>query len=42
MTNVSASLEQRVRSYLDANCQACHQPGGDGPTWDARFDTPLS
>jgi regulation of enolase protein 1 (concanavalin A-like superfamily) len=41
MTNLSASLQERVRSYLDANCQACHQPGGEGPTWDARYDTPL-
>jgi mono/diheme cytochrome c family protein len=24
----SASLEWRVRSYLAANCAACHQPGG--------------
>jgi len=42
MTNLSASLENRVRSYLDANCEACHQPGGQGPTWDARCDTPLA
>ena len=42
MTNLSASLQDRVRSYLDVNCQACHQPGGQGPTWDGRFDTPLA
>jgi hypothetical protein len=41
MTNLSASLQERVRSYLDANCEECHQPGGQGPTWDARYDTPL-
>src|ERR1019366_7160589 len=28
MTNLSASLQERVRSYLDVNCQTCHQPGG--------------
>jgi hypothetical protein len=42
MTNASASLQDRVRSYLDVNCEQCHQPGGQGPTWDARFDTPLA
>ena len=41
MTNSSVSLQQRVRSYLDANCEECHQPGGQGITWDARYDTPL-
>jgi uncharacterized repeat protein (TIGR03806 family) len=29
-TDESASLEWRVRSYLAANCAACHQPGGSG------------
>jgi hypothetical protein len=42
MTNGNAALQDRVRSYLDVNCEQCHQPGGQGPTWDARFDTPLA
>ncbi len=41
VTNASASLDFRVRSYLDANCSHCHRPGGVRSSWDARFDTPL-
>ncbi len=37
------SLEYRVRSYLQANCAACHFPGGPTPAaWDARIVNPLA
>jgi glucose/arabinose dehydrogenase/mono/diheme cytochrome c family protein len=32
------SLTDRVASYLDVNCGACHQPGGSGgPAFSARY-----
>ena len=42
VTNTAAPLNTRVRSYLDANCSHCHQPGGVGAFFDARFETPLA
>jgi glucose/arabinose dehydrogenase len=42
LDDASASLEVRVRSYLDANCAGCHQPGGNSRgLFDARFEAPL-
>ncbi len=37
----SATLEQRMRSYLDSNCAHCHRVGGVNANWNAEFDTPL-
>ena len=40
-TDISATLEQKVRSYLTANCVNCHQPGGTGNgNFDTRYFTP--
>ncbi len=40
-TDTSASLMERARSYLDANCSYCHRPGGVQALWDGRYQTPF-
>lgn len=39
----TATLTHRFKSYTDANCAYCHQPGAPGRgEWDGRFSTPLA
>lgn len=40
--DTKASLDHRVKSYLDANCAHCHHPGGVAANFDASFNSPLS
>lgn len=43
LSDPQATAEERVRSYLDANCAFCHRPGGVGfSNFDARAEIPLA
>ena len=41
VSDTSATLLNRVRSYLDSNCAQCHRPNEVG-RYDARYDTPVA
>ncbi len=40
--NYNASLEQRAKAYLDANCAYCHRPGGTFSNFDLRYTTSVA
>ena len=40
VTDTTQTLDNRVRSYSDANCALCHRPGGTNAYFDVRYDTP--
>ncbi|PYJ07127.1 MAG: hypothetical protein DMF06_16620 [Verrucomicrobia bacterium] len=40
ISNGTAPIQHRMRSWIDSNCSQCHRPGGQGPGYDARFYTP--
>lgn len=37
-----ATVEHRVRSYLDSNCSHCHRPHTNSGRWDGRFERDLA
>ncbi len=41
VTDTTAPIQFRMRSWIDSNCSQCHRPNGYCPSYDARFYTPL-
>jgi uncharacterized repeat protein (TIGR03806 family) len=41
-TGADATLTERARSYLHANCSMCHRPGSNFTGFDMRFSTPFA
>ncbi len=40
--DLTASIEDRARSYIDVNCSSCHNPAVDNiAIFDARYTTPI-
>jgi hypothetical protein len=40
--DATASLEERARSYLHANCSMCHRPGSNFTGFDVRYSVPFA
>ncbi len=41
VADTSKTMEHRIRSYISSNCSFCHRPGGMGPVYDMRYETPM-
>jgi hypothetical protein len=41
VTDATAPIQFRMRSWMDSNCSQCHRPTGYCPSYDARFYIPL-
>jgi len=42
LADMSASVSDRARAYLEVNCSTCHRPGGSCDVMDLRYDTALN
>lgn len=41
VTDTTAPIQHRIRSWIDANCSQCHRPNGERGSYDGRLDTPV-